>query len=77
MSLKLVPNGSRLCDVGGFKVQMFILAHKHNRIPKFKFSTSAPISQNRCYGRLVFSILILSINFSNVLSSIVSNSDLS
>lgn len=44
----MTGNGSQLCDVGEFKVQMFKLAQMLNRIPMLKFSTSAPISQNRC-----------------------------
>ena len=43
------PDGFRLCDVGEFKVQMFNLLQLPNRIPMLKFSTSAPISQNRCW----------------------------
>ena len=47
-------NVFRLCDVGELKAQMFNSVQKFNRIPMLKFSTSAPISQNRCYLLLFF-----------------------
>lgn len=44
----MTHNGFRLCDVGKIKGQMLNLVQMFNRIPMLKFSTSAPISQNRC-----------------------------
>jgi hypothetical protein len=48
VSVGVADNGFRLCDVGEFEVQMFNSVQMPNRIPMLKFSTSAPISQNRC-----------------------------
>jgi serine protease inhibitor len=37
-----------LAEVGEIEVQMFNLAQMLIRIPKFKFSTNAPLLQNPC-----------------------------
>jgi hypothetical protein len=42
-------NGLRLCEGGEIEAQMFKLAQMLIRIPMLKFSTKAPLLQNRCY----------------------------
>ena len=37
-----------LGEGGEIEVQMFMLAQMFNRIPKFKFSTKAPLLPNAC-----------------------------
>ncbi len=48
--LKMADNVFWLGEVGEFKVQMFKLVQKFNRIPMLKFSTKAPILPNQCYA---------------------------
>lgn len=46
---KFTANGLGIAEVGELEVQMFNLVQIFIRIPKFKFSTSAPILANPCW----------------------------
>jgi hypothetical protein len=59
-SLGIAGNGLRLCAVGEIEVQMFNLAQMLIRNQMLKFSTYAPIAQNRCWWQF-FYILYMSL----------------
>jgi len=48
-----------LGEGGEIEVQMFNLAQMLIRIPRFKFSTNAPLLQNRCHLLAFLSVGIL------------------